>query len=121
MKQETHFIQGLNTEITFHIGTSQDEHFKLIDLFMEFGNINNDLWFHAKDVPSCHVFASIPDKLHKNDLKYIIKVGALLCKNNTNKIKNTNNVLIMYTEIKNVKKTKIQGSVHVENSKNIII
>ena len=47
----------------------------------------DDLWFHAKDVSSCHVVCEVPDDIKKKkELMYIIKIGALLCKNNTQKL-----------------------------------
>jgi len=79
-----------------------------------------DLWFHAKDVSSCHVVCEVPDNLSKKDMKYIIKVGALLCKSNTNNIKSIKNITIIYTFIKNVIKTEVPGCVVTTNTKNII-
>ena len=78
MKTENVYIQALDREIVFYIGKNQDDNFNVIDM----GN-ENDLWFHAKDIPSCHVVCKIPDDVEKKDLRYIIKTGALLCKNNT--------------------------------------
>ena len=43
MRSESVFIQGLNKEIIFHIGTNQAENFEVLDRGLE-----NDLWFHAK-------------------------------------------------------------------------
>jgi len=53
-------------------------------------------------------------------MHYIIKVGALLCKNNTNKLKSIKNVEIMYTYIKNIVKTEVPGCVISQNTKTII-
>ena len=102
MKEESIFIQALDREILFYIGKSQKENFAVIDMGSE-----DDLWFHAKDESSCHVVCEIPDDIDidKKELQSIIKTGALLCKNNTNKLKSVKNVEIVYTQIKNITKT----------------
>jgi predicted ribosome quality control (RQC) complex YloA/Tae2 family protein len=116
MKTEILFLQGLNIEITFYIGQNCNENFDVIDK-----GDKDDLWFHANECSSCHVVANIPKNISKNDKKYIIKAGALLCKNNTNKLKKNRNVEIVYTKIKNIEKTSIPGCVTIKNCKKIII
>jgi len=116
MKTEIKFIQGINREITFYIGQQQNENFKVIDLGKE-----NDLWFHANGISSCHVVAEIPSDINSKDLKYIIKTGALLCKQFTNKIKTLKNVEFVYTNIKNIVKLSVPGSVSISNEKYIKI
>jgi predicted ribosome quality control (RQC) complex YloA/Tae2 family protein len=115
MKTENVFIQTLNREIVFHIGKNQYENFDIID-----NNDPNDIWFHAKDDSSCHVVCKLPNDIEKRDLRYIIKIGALLCKTNTNKLKNIINVPIIYTKLKNITKTEIVGCVKTQNTKTII-
>jgi len=115
MKTEILFIQGLNREITFYIGQNSNENFDVIDK----GN-EDDLWFHFNNGSSCHVVAIVPDNISKKDKKYIIKAGALLCKNNTNKLKHLKNVECIYTQIKNVEKTSVPGCVTIANNKKII-
>jgi hypothetical protein len=51
---------------------------------------------------------------------YIIKQGAILCKQ-FSKYKSHKNVSIIYTPIKNVTMTDIIGSVIIQSSKNISI
>lgn len=124
MKTENIYIQNLHCEIPFYIGQNKIENFELLD--MEEIN-DSDLWFHAKDKSSCHVIAKIPEdiitnnKNYKKDKKYIIKIGALLCKKYTNKLKNMKNVNIIYTQIKYVEKTNIMGCVNIKNEKCINI
>lgn len=116
MKTEVVFIQALKREIVFYIGKTQSENFETIDKGRE-----NDLWFHAKDVSSCHVVCEVPEDItSKRDMMYIIKAGGLLCKSNTNKLKSERNVEIIYTLIKNVTKTAIAGCVTTQNAKVII-
>jgi len=54
-------------------------------------------------------------------MRFIIKKGAILCKQNTNKLKSCKNVSIIYTNITNVTKTDILGSVIATNTKCIFI
>jgi predicted ribosome quality control (RQC) complex YloA/Tae2 family protein len=116
MKTEVKFIEGLDMDVIFYIGQNQSENFHVIDMGKP-----NDLWFHAKDISSTHVVAIIPENLNKNEIRYIVKAGCLLCKNNTNKLKILKNVAIVYTEIKNIEKTKIAGCVNLKNEKTLII
>lgn len=114
MKTESIFIQAIKREIIFYVGKSQSENFDVIDK----GN-DDDLWFHAKNDASCHVVCNLPDDIDKKELRYIITAGALLCKNNTNKLKSLKNIDIIYTQIKNITKTKIAGCVETQNVKTV--
>lgn len=116
MKTEVLFIEGLNKSITFYIGRQQNENFKVIDMGAE-----DDLWFHASGLPSCHVVAIIPPDIDSKDMKYIITAGAVLCKQYTNKIKSLPNVEFVYTKVKNLEKLSVPGSVNVSEGKIIII
>jgi predicted ribosome quality control (RQC) complex YloA/Tae2 family protein len=106
MKTEIVFINALKREVTFYIGKNQNENFEVIDK----GN-EDDLWFHAADVSSCHVVCQLPPDIDKKMLRYIITTGAVLCKNNTTKLKSMKNVNIIYTKISNVVKTDVPGCV----------
>ncbi len=116
MKIENIFIQPLKREIVYYIGKSKEDNFAVID-----AGSNNDLWFHAANESSCHIVCELPEDIDKNETKYLIKVGALLCKNNTNKLKSKQNVEFIYTQIKNVTKTNIEGCVQTTNTKSITI
>ena len=115
MKTETIIIQSIKREITFHIGKNKNENFEVID-----NATKSDLWFHAKDISSCHVVCELPDDISKKELPYIIKVGALLCKNNTNKLTGVKNVEIIYTKIENITKTNVPGCVVTQKTKTIV-
>jgi len=116
MKTETIFIQGLNQEVIFHIGKNQSENFEVIDK-----GTSDDIWFHAKNDSSCHVVSEIPSTIsNKKQLSYIIKMGALLCKQNTNKLKSLKNVEIMFSLCKNIIKTPIPGTVITSEYKTIL-
>ena len=118
MKTEVLYLQGTNKEITFYIGENKNENFDVIDK-----GDSNDLWFHANELSSCHVIAIIPKDIpiSKKEKKYIIKAGAIMCKKYTNKLKSSHNIEIIYTEIKNIEKTKYSGCVSVNNHKKIIM
>ena len=116
MKTEIILILPLKREFTFYIGKSKEDNFKVID-----AGKDDDLWFHASHDSSCYVVCEVPDDVEKSDMRYIIKMGAVLCKNNTNKLKSQKNVEIIYTQIKNVTKTAIAGCVQTTNTKMIII
>lgn len=115
MKTESIFIKEVKREVTYYIGKNQEENFSVIDK----GN-PDDLWFHAADISSCHVVCQVPDDINKKELRYIITTGALLCKNNTNKLKTIKNVNIIYTKISNVVKTDVPGCVLTNNTKTIV-
>lgn len=114
MRTQIVFIKNINREITFNIGKSQNENFDVIDT----GN-PDDLWFHAKNRASCHVVCQVPKGIQKNELSYIIKRGALLCKQNTNKLKSEKHVEFIYTQCKYVQKADIPGSVIPVNYKTV--
>ncbi len=116
MKEQSIFIQPLNQVFTYKIGQNQSDHFNMID-----SSGQNDVWFHANGESSCHVICSVPPEIKKEELRYLIKQGALLCKQNTNKLKSQKNVEIIYAKIKDVTKTNIAGTVNVVNSKMIKI
>jgi len=116
MKTKVLFVKELNREITFYIGENKNENFDVIDLGKP-----DDLWFHVNNMSSCHVVAILPEDIEKKDLRYIIKIGAILCKTNTKKLKSLNNIEIIYAQIKHVVKTLIPGYVEILSGKTIII
>ncbi len=115
MKIEQVYFTQINENIEFLIGKNQQDNFNIIDMAKP-----TDLWFHLDDYPSCHVIAKVPEIINKKDLKYIIKRGALICKQHSN-YKSIKDLNIIYTCIKNVKKTSIIGSVTTTNTKIICL
>ena len=98
-------------DVSFLVGTSAQDNFDIIDI-----SDPDDIWFHVKDESSCHVIAKMPDvgeKIDKKMRRLIIKQGALLCKMES-KYKSAKNLEIIYTKVKNVKKTATVGSVIAE-------
>ena len=110
-----YYNQHLKDKITFYIGKNALGNFDIIDK-----SKSNDIWFHIDDKPSAHVIALIPDKINKKDLRYIIKQGAVLCKQES-KYKSVNDINIVYTTINNISKTDTIGSVITTNQKYIKI
>jgi len=116
MKVETVYFDNLEIEITYHIGKSDSDNFQIIDRASP-----DDIWFHANQVSSCHVIMKMPsnEKFDNKELKTLIKKGALLCKQYTNKLASENKVEIIYTTINNITKTKKIGCVKANNTKTI--
>ena len=110
-------IDSMNMNIEFKAGHNAQENHELID-----ASKPTDIWFHIYNYQSCHVVASIPTDLviSKNDMRKIVKQGALACKQ-FSKFKSTKNVEIEYTEIRNVTKDSVPGRVSVTNLKQIKI
>ena len=114
MKTQIIYVAPLKRDITFYIGQNKADNFGIIDAAKP-----TDLCFHAKEESSCHVVCDLPDDIEKKQLRYIVKIGALMCKQNTPKLKSIKEVDMIYTAIKNVTKTNLDGCVITENTKTI--
>ena len=117
MKIETFTFPNIKFPITYFIGKNAYDNFKIIDISKP-----NDLWFHINNISSCHVIANISEPeyefLTKKQFLTIIKKGALLCKQNTTKVKEEKKIEIIYTQVKNlVKIPQEEGSVLTKNTK----
>lgn len=116
MKIEKIFIQSLQRELTFYIGKNAQDNFDVISM-----GEKNDLWFHSKYESSCHVVVKLSEyNLNKDDMRQIIKIGGMLCKQNTKKLNICKNVEIIYTNVKNITKTKVIGCVVTKETKTVI-
>jgi len=117
MKTELVYFNNIQREIIFYIGKNDIDNFTIIDMASP-----NDMWFHANDYSSCHVVAKMDntDDLSKKELHSIYKKGALLCKENTNKLKKLSNIEFIYTYIKNITKTDKTGCVLTKDTKKIV-
>ena len=116
MKKESIYINKLKKEIDFYIGENAQDNFDIIDQ-----SEPDDLWFHLNGEASCHVVASISkEEIERKEKGYIIRKGAELCKR-FSKQKSQKNVPIVYTRIKDVKKTEISGQVQIENTSIIMM
>jgi predicted ribosome quality control (RQC) complex YloA/Tae2 family protein len=97
-------------------GQSAQENWDLIK-----SSAQNDIWFHVKDEPSCHVVLTLGER-KKAPHKSVFIFCAVLCKKGSN-VRFSKNVQIIYTDIKNVKikKTDKPGTVTASNTKLIKI
>ncbi len=116
MKTSEIALASLETPIVYFIGENSKDNFYILDKAS-----GDDIWFHANDVSSCHVIATNLPKLSKKEKNSVIKKGALLCKQNTSKLKSIQSQEYVYTKFKNVTKTSTPGSVLTCNTKTIII
>jgi predicted ribosome quality control (RQC) complex YloA/Tae2 family protein len=118
MKTESVYFIELDKEISYLIGQNAKDN----DTVINEGDAN-DIWFHAKSVSSSHVVCILPDDLvlDEKEKKMLIRKGAELCKAATNKLAALHKVPIIYTEIKNITKTKTHGLVNTKNTKTIVI
>ena len=117
MKMKNIVLQGKSIEVQFIIGNCAQDNFDAIDI-----SGPDDIWFHVRDGSSCHVIAKMPagEKLDKKMMRYIIKQGALLCKQES-RYKSSKNLAIIYTKLHNVQKTDIIGSVIADPVSTIFI
>lgn len=101
-------------EYIIKIGKNKEENNQLIDESEE-----TDIWFHVENEPSCHVILKNSDKVREIP-KQVIKRCAYLCKINS-KAKTESSTVIMYTEVKNIEKTRRMGEVKVLIYKRVIV
>ena len=98
-----------NVEYVIYIGKNKNENWSLIDAAEE-----SDIWFHVKDVPSCHVILKCSGKL-KEVPRAVLSHCGVLCKKNSGKSNEKSEII--YTSVKNVKKGVHEGSVVVTSAK----
>ena len=112
---KTHTYEMLNgTTVEYVIGRNARENSRLVQEAE-----NSDIWFHAGDgISSCHVIAELPvnHNFTERELLNIVKVGAGLCKQNTNKLKDQYQVPIIYTTVDNVQTTKVYGEIRLKGN-----
>lgn len=118
MKTISIYFQEINKEIHYLIGTNAYDNFHVIDEALD-----DDIWFHSKEDSSSHVICLLPNDLELNEKEkqLLIQKGAELCVSNTNKLTLLYRVPVIYTEVKNIKKTKTIGLVKAINYKTIYI
>lgn len=115
MKTESVKFPAITDPVLFYIGKSKDENHGLLDMAKP-----EDLWFHLGSDSSAHVIGVVPSGLPRKHLSYIVKRGALLCKQHTAKVANRQNVAVIYTRVRNVAKTDTPGEVMTQDTQLII-
>ncbi len=109
------FDNILQQEFEIIIGKSAKENWQIIDEASE-----NDIWFHLDDYPSSHIILKTENIDIKDFNKQTLIHCASLCKEQS-KYSNMKNISVIYTKIKNVKKSDIIGSVNTTLTKKIKI
>ena len=112
MKIET--FSNEECEWTIIIGKNKEENWQIID-----ESDPTDIWFHVRDIPSCHVILKTRSSLSSIS-RDVLKYSALLCKINS-KAKTEKKAIIMYTPIEYVAKTKHVGEVNVSTFKTLVV
>jgi len=116
MKRETVYFANIVDDVIYYIGTSAKDNFVVVDMGRP-----DDYWFHCSNCSSCHVVVQVPDKIDKRRLKTILKRGALLCKQHTNKLSKCDKVEIICCQVKNVVKTDVSGLVEFTDGKVMVV
>lgn len=94
-----------NITYTARIGQNKNENHQLIC-----SSNPHDMWFHLKDISSCHLVLAVPEK-NKGISRKVIKQCAVLTKEHTSKAVCLRDVSVIYTRIINLKKTERKGEV----------
>lgn len=102
-------------EINFYIGRNAGENVKLIESAR-----GHHIWFHVADHPSGHVIAAVPENIKRQDIRHVIKQGAILCKS-WSKFSNVKKVKIIYANVDMVELGETEGTVLLSETKEIII
>ena len=98
-----------NDSIIYKLGKNAKENFELID-----NSLETYWWFHLDDYPSGHCI------IESSSIDYSMAlIAAKLVKENS-KVKTEKNIKVVYTQLKNIKKTKNLGEVLILKKPNII-
>ncbi len=98
-------LELINSDIKFKLGRNAKENFQLIDEAMIIND--NYWWFHLEDHQSGHCV------VHTETINNSIAQFAGNLVKQYSKLKNEKKVKIIYTQIKNVEKTKTMGQVKI--------
>jgi len=92
--------------VVFEIGENAQDNFDIIDRAKP-----EDLWFHVQGFSSSHVIAKIANyDLDKKQVRQISVQGAVVCKQHSI-YSHMTDLAIIYTKIKNIKKSSEVGKV----------
>jgi predicted ribosome quality control (RQC) complex YloA/Tae2 family protein len=103
---KTVYLPLSNHQIPFRIGQKASDHFPMLDQANP-----SDLWFHLDNHPSCHIIASVPEYISRDNLKKLIRYGIRLSKEHS---KHGSKVDVIYTRVRNVIKGDIEGQVRID-------
>jgi hypothetical protein len=104
--------------VTYYIGNCAKENTEMLDLFDE-----DAIWLHLDGRPSAHVYMVLDDdykdtKPTKKEILKMIKIGALLVRENSKKIKGI--AEICYLKRKFLRKGFVDGEVLLKKDPSII-
>ena len=118
MRTVNNYIESIGRYVEYRVGQHAQENMELIA-----ASRPEDLWFHIREKPSCHVVATLPPHhptYDKKQLKKIAVQGAVVCKQ-FSKYKSEHHVSVIYTPISNVVATATVGSVLVDKYYTIVL
>jgi predicted ribosome quality control (RQC) complex YloA/Tae2 family protein len=122
MRTVNNYIESIGRYVEYRVGQHAQENMELIATSRP-----EDLWFHIREKPSCHVVATLPplpphkQTYDKKELKKIAVQGAVICKQ-FSKYKSEHHVSVIYTPISNVVVvTEKVGSVLVDKFYTIVL
>ena len=113
VKIATVFDELCKKDLNIMIGESAQDNVDIIHQARQF-----DLWFHVKNVPSCHVVLQLPTSKSKVSRSTLIHCKQL-CINNSSKSNDNSDVIC--SSIKHIKKGEKLGSVYSKSSKTTIL
>ena len=113
MIEQWHYFQNILFPIYYQVGQNENDN---IDLILQ--SDNDDIWFHASEYSSCHVILKMPQTyISKKQLFTIIKRGAQICKQSTNRIKTKSNIEITYCKVSQLTIDDSRtGTVHIQGN-----
>jgi len=112
---KTVILSKMDVNMEYVIGKDAQDNFDIIDDAEIY-----HWWFHIDGQSSGHVIAKTDEDINKKILRYVIKQGAVLCKQYS-RCASMKNVKIVYARIRDVEKTDKIGMVIVKNAKFIEI
>ena len=114
--------EHIYNDIKFYSGQTAIENWELLDISK---SINEDfIWFHLNSFPSPYVimYSTLDDLKNiydKAEIQKFLNYGATICKENS-KYKFLNDLKILYTSLKKIKKGNKVGEVLVSGKRNTI-
>jgi len=118
MKKIPRYIESLKSDVIFEVGENAEENFEILD---NAASTTDDLWFHVQGFSSCHVIAKIHGMdLTKKQIHQVVTQGCMLAKQYS-RYSYMVNLVVIYTKVKNIKKTDIVGRVYSKEVKSRIL
>ena len=107
------FDELCNKELNIFIGESAQDNFHIINQARQY-----DLWFHVKNVASCHVILQLPTSKSKISKQTLNRCKELCIENS---LKANDDSDVIYSTIKHIKKGEKLGSVYTKGSRTVTL